>query len=107
MTMAKYIERDRLIEDLTELAKYQTGERQQGILGVIETIRIRKAADVEPVRHGHWVVKQTALGKSYTICSNCEYDFVVEIDGHFSRLDLTGMPRCPECGAKMDEEVSE
>ena len=52
--MSEYIERDKLIDDLTQLAKYQTGERQQAILGVIETVRLRKAADVEPVRHGRW-----------------------------------------------------
>lgn len=64
------------------------------------------AADVEPARNGHWIVKHTALGKSYTICSNCGYDSAVVIDGHFLYLDLTGAPRCLNCGAKM-EEVSE
>lgn len=85
--MAEYIERDRLIEDLTELAKYQTGERQQGILGVIETIRIRKAADVAQIRHGRWI------GGDYDKCSVC------------GGLELGRTNYCPHCGAKMDEEA--
>lgn len=92
--MAEYIERDRLIEDLTELAKYQTGERQQGILGVIETIRIRKAADVEPVRYAHWNYCCPIDGNSYRYCSKClsaVYDSVLYVSKNY----------CPNCGADM------
>lgn len=92
--MAEYIEREALRDALYDADAIT----MQGV----KLLNQFPAADVEPIRHGHWVVKQTALGKSYAICSNCEYDFVVEIDGHFSHLDLTGMPRCPKCGAKMD-----
>lgn len=55
--MAEYIEREALIENLSLMAKYQIGERQQGILGVIQTIKMWKTADVvEVVR-----------------CSDCEH----------------------------------
>ena len=47
--MAEYIEREALIADLELLAKYQNGERQQGILGVCTTIRNRPTADVVEV----------------------------------------------------------
>ena len=41
-----HVERESLLQDLDLLAKHQTGERQQGILGVCEAIRSRKPADV-------------------------------------------------------------
>ena len=47
--MAEYIEREKLYNNLILLAKYETGERQQGILGCAETVRIVSAADVAPV----------------------------------------------------------
>lgn len=51
--MAEYIEKEAIIKDLELLAKYQYGERQQGILGVCETIKRKPAADVvEVVRCG-------------------------------------------------------
>lgn len=90
--MSEYIERDKLIDDLTQLAKYQTGERQQAILGVIETVRLRKAADVEPVRHGRW--KTNSDRPDTLICSVCKRGFDMwKHDPHNF---------CPNCGAKMD-----
>lgn len=47
--MAEYIEREATLKDLELLAKYQHGERQQGILGVCETIKRKPAADVVEV----------------------------------------------------------
>ena len=55
--MAEYIERQKLYNNLVLLAKYETGERQQGILGCAETVRIFPAADVAPVRHGRWILE--------------------------------------------------
>ena len=55
------------------------------------------AADVEPVRHGRWISKNTH-GYDWTfVCSNCGY-----IDGHpfNDRHNF-----CPHCGAKMDGGV--
>ena len=65
--MPEYIEREPLVADLELLAKYENGERQQGILGVCETIRNRKAADVVEVRHGEWVKKEDG----HYVCSEC------------------------------------
>lgn len=53
--MDEYIERQKLYNNLVLLAKYETGERQQGILGCAETVRIFPAADVAPVVHGRWL----------------------------------------------------
>ena len=51
LTMTEYIEREKLYKNLVLLAKYETGERQQGILGCAETVRIFSAANVAPVVH--------------------------------------------------------
>lgn len=95
--MTEYIER----EDAIEAVRHAWAKG----LEPSQYVEIIPAVDVEPVRHGRWIVKHTALGKGYTICSNCGYASVVLINGHFSHLDLTGIPRCPYCGAKMDEEA--
>ena len=62
-------------------------------------------ADVAEVVHGKWMQCKTQLGKIYSVCSNCKTDFKFKTDkGTFARLDMNGMPYCPNCGCKMDKE---
>ena len=57
-------------------------------------------ADVEPVRHGHWVGYETksyknsenGIAKKYYRCSSCRYFNAIRSN------------YCPKCGAKMDGE---
>ena len=119
--MAEYIERQKLYNNLVLLAKYETGERQQGILGCAETVRIFPAADVEPVRHGRWILEAHDERVNYrwnvtAECSEC-CDERKEIWAGF----FPGVPPCiardaalvsaesvklsnycPNCGARMD-----
>lgn len=44
--MSTYIEKESLVKDLTELARYQEPYKQSTILGVVSTIENRKPADV-------------------------------------------------------------
>ena len=58
------------------------------------------AADVAPVRHGHWIYHIDDLfpNDSTQECSYCHAE---------ENLTLHNENYCPNCGAKMDEEVSE
>ena len=66
------------------------------------------SADVAPVRHGHWDVREPmpmhdikgnlSWGNWY-VCTGCGFA-TTAIEGH-----ITQYKYCPNCGAKMDEEV--
>lgn len=60
----------------------------QFMTGIVKDIMAIPAADVKPVRHGHW----NRYGPSFAPwqCSECEYD---------TRLKEN---YCPNCGIKMD-----
>ena len=103
--MAEYIERQKLYNNLVLLAKYETGERQQGILGCAETVRIFPAADVAPVVHSYWESYDCSqyMGKD-------EYGEPKFRDGKFyvchnhrcRRKTVVKSHYCPNCGARMD-----
>lgn len=102
--MTDYISRETAVKIVEKygLAEGSTLGHHSGIADCIaDEISHAPAADVAPVRHGHWMswketfrvqtkVKNRRLG---VCCSACE-----------SHSDT---PRnfCPECGAKMDGEV--
>lgn len=82
----EYIEREATLKDLELLAKYQHGERQQGILGVCETIKRKTAADVvEVVRkpvvgyEGYYEVDQ--FGRVFSV------DRVISVDDNGRKYD--------------------
>lgn len=58
--MARYIDADELCENLTLMAKYQEPYKQDTILGVVQTIKNTKTADVRDVVE----------------CCNCGYSYV-------------------------------
>lgn len=92
--MAEYIEREKLYNNLVLLAKYEMGERQQGILGCAETVRIFSAADVAPVVHGKWL-----RADDFIICSQCEAEM-----NQKNSLGVDNFKNyCPNCGARMQE----
>lgn len=98
--MAEYIERKKLYNNLVLLAKYETGERQQGILGCTETVRIFPAADVVPVVHGQWLRSDDDWGSLTSIrCSICGEEWCFEM---IDDVTLLNYKYCPNCGARMD-----
>ena len=104
--MAKYIDRDSLIEWLKRIRLIDLSDGL-GICRVIMEDDFKKAiknmpeniiVDVAPVRHGRWIEKEKyTFGIMYD-CSLCE-----------NRILDNGNPwnYCPNCGAKMDERMND
>lgn len=105
--MAEYIDKQKLMKnfggyDLTKCQKYgNTSQKQRNMsydtmmmYEIADEIDCAPAADVAPVKHGEWDKKPFLIGTSY-YCSECGDNF--------------GEPYnyCPNCGAKMDEEVND
>lgn len=107
--MAEYIERKPVFEDIcveeerahrfrcpmgADAASFRAGMLTAFGLarGIIDR---KKAADVEPVRHGRW--EKSDKYKGFRICSACR-------DCYVRRENLTDgkWGFCPNCGAKMD-----
>ena len=105
--MNEYISREALLQDIEESVRFtaKTGTISSEIRGankIIDRIKCAPSADVAPVRHGRWVewlpgdcaLIMTGEEMLYR-CSSC--------DAKYSAAE--GYKYCPNCGAKMDEEV--
>jgi hypothetical protein len=89
--MSEYIDRQSLINHLNQSAAEYYSR------AVERVIELEPAADVAPVRRGQWV----RVGNG-TTCSECMQG-LLRINGKQSEwVDLSGMPYCPNCGAKME-----
>lgn len=91
--MAEYIEREQTISaimrDCPELVYYNKKE-------AIWCIECIPAVDAAPVVHGHWIRQDESFTRFK--CSNPECG--IENCSGFENY-------CPNCGAKMDEEVND
>ena len=89
--MDEYIERKAAIRALLNDIPEQVGYSRED---AADCIRYMDAADVVPVRHGHWISKNNHGYEWIFVCSNCDY-----VDGY----PFNERPNyCPNCGAKMD-----
>ena len=71
-------------------------DREAVLMKLMQAISDMPAADVAPVVHGHWIEKEKySFGIMYD-CSLCDNRI---LDNGYS------WNYCPNCGAKMDEEV--
>lgn len=91
--MARYIDADKLKQNLTELydlSKWDHRGLHFSLLDMVGNIDGEPTADVVPVILAHWI--DTLYGWK---CSNCkeEQEYTLYLK------------HCPNCGAKMDEEV--
>ena len=83
--MTEYIERESVMKIIDDY-----GCAHSGAVDVIgSAIYKLPAADVAPVKYGHWI--QTNVFE----CSECEYSF--EPEGYLPFFNY-----CPCCGARMD-----
>ena len=93
--MSEYIDRESLINHLNQSAAKHYSR------AVERVIELEPAADVAPVRWGHWV----RVGDG-TTCSECLTGMKRTNGIQTEWVDLSMMLFCPRCGAKMDKEKS-
>lgn len=106
--MAKYIDRNQLIDWLKTEIKFKDLSDGLGVCMVIMKEDFERAIkhmpdsiikDVAPVRHGRWVDKPNPQWKAYDIryCSVCGWSI------HKTKLRNSDLSWrfCPNCGAKM------
>lgn len=97
--MARYIDEDKLLEDLQEEIDFETTmytEEQNkwfniGLKCAVRNVRQQPTADVVEVKHGEWIMVKELCGIEVLKCSICGTEH--------SRLPTA---YCCDCGAKMD-----
>ena len=111
--MAEYIDRESFLKDIEErycLPCKEAGRDHNGckcracwVDDMCGEVIDAPAADVAPVVHGHWIIKKTSAGASYTVCSHCNASVKYNDEYGTVVMNLKGANYCPNCGAKMDE----
>lgn len=79
--MSRYIDADKLCEGLVSNDP------------VVIAAKCEPTADVEPVRHGHWIFRWRKISGDMFQCSNC------------AEVGYVKWYYCPYCGAKMDGKI--
>lgn len=99
--MAEYIEREQAINFArsSAAAAYNRDDfyAYRGLNAFIATLVQIPAADVAPVKHGHWIYDKDA---ECVYCSSCLQFNANEYTNKFSIRSKF----CSRCGARMDEE---
>lgn len=99
--MARYIDKDLLLEDIEKSVVFTVrsgfvSPELKGANKVVDRIINAPTADVEEVKHGEWI-RGGVWGDTGSVeykCSVCRE----------TTYDADLLPRCPQCGAKMDKE---
>lgn len=102
--MAKYIDADNLINELSAACMPIYEKGITGILGdnssIADIINEQPTADVQEVKHGKWEATELMYENGCTRCSECKTEYYAsdleEICGD------TFPTYCPLCGARMD-----
>lgn len=89
--MANYINREAMLEQIARREPLMVDNKMISIDALRAFIMNRPIADVEEVKHGHWVFDTRTIVPR---CSVRGEDAIAE----------TVSPYCPWCGAKCEEE---
>ena len=100
--MTRLIDADELISELEDLYKQAGWDNRDVHFSLADTIcnlDMIPTVEVEPVRHGHWIMEFENDDGRDLMCSECRMKFYVGKgrDGNY----------CPNCGTKMDERKEE
>ena len=97
--MAEYKDVEPLKKQIADFKRAVKSENSDYLTGYISALSAvegmtagQPAADVEPVKHGHWVKEKpdVLIHWHCSVCKNCYY------------LEEPNANYCPNCGAKMD-----
>ena len=89
--MTNYIDREAMLEQIARREPLMVGDKMISIDALWSFIMNRPIADVEEVKHGHWIYYPEC---GVTKCSVC----------HRSVEEYVEYPRCMFCGAKLNKE---
>lgn len=87
------IDADETYNVLTDYYHQRTEIQHKALKEAIERV---PTVDAEPIKHGHWEHGEDVFGM-YCQCSECGNQYYGSYEFKY----------CPNCGAKMDEEVNE
>lgn len=96
--MAEYIERKAALDAVHKWCD-PCGAAVEAVLSV-------PAADVAPVVHGQWI-SLTECSNAGVYCSICHKKVYKEDYAWCNRKNKVRSSYCPNCGAKMDDELNE
>lgn len=92
----EYIGREALIKGIVDIINTAPMIYAGGLGLALNSVRSAPAADVEPVRHGRWIIGAT-MHHDWMKCSECLVS--QDLNGCFSY--------CPNCGARLDLEADD
>lgn len=92
--MSEYVDKQALLDTLPSVKEDMQISLYGAVADFIIKVNAIPAADVEPVKHGHWT--ETVIPGEVP-----DYDCVCSLCGK-SGLPIYNF--CPNCGAKMDKE---
>lgn len=95
--MSDLISREKLKDDIAVLLERNDKLIDEWLANCIDDV-IDEQPTVDAVKHGHWVDDNTNY--YYANCSICGYEIDIHVNRGYHNY-------CPNCGARMDEEVEE
>lgn len=98
--MDEYISREAIVKEIKEEIKacdvkfVEDIQIKKGLKIALKDIKVAKATDVQPVKHGEWKINSDGY---YPYCSVCG-TAADQLTKHLTKY-------CPECGARMDGDA--
>lgn len=101
--MSRYFDLEKLKEMIEAKAETVLPEHKSALLYISNWFNHLPAADVEPVRHGHWILTQKISENAFRYnCSECNR----WVQDGAGKNPSDRFPYC-HCGAKMDGKKNE
>ena len=99
--MPRYIDADAVEETIDKCVMFGNTALvdKYEVLGRLRNI---PTADVVPVKHGKWLLRETLFEETEAKCSVCGFETLVNEPGNGLHI-VDDLKYCPSCGARMEE----